>query len=243
MRILAVALVAVAACGPAGAPSPTGTGGQASPAATGAAGKAVWPLRGTDAAAADAKRRPIAVRIGNEQAAWPAAGLSKADLVMEIMVEGGITRLAVVFHSQEADRIGPVRSARLSDLHYAPMLKGILVHVGAQATVLRRIRDAARGGAFVDVDQFEHGGAFDRIRERQAPQNVFTSTKRIREAAEKAGDRGNVSVPALEFAAEPAAGGKSATALTVPYGGSHRVTYAFEGGTYKRTQGGQATID
>lgn len=158
-----------------------------------------------------------------EEAARPAAGLSKADVVMEIMVEGGITRLAVVFHSQDADRIGPVRSARLSNLHYTPMLKGVLVHVhvGAQATVLRRIRDAARGGAFIDVDQFEHGGAFDRIRERPAPQNVFTSTKRIREAAEKAGDPGRVSVPALEFGSE-ATGGKGATTFTVPYAGSHR---------------------
>lgn len=181
------------------------------------------------------------VRVGNEEAARPAAGLSRADLVMEIMVEGGITRLAVVFHSQDADRIGPVRSARLSDLHYTPMLKGILVHVGAQSTVLARVREAARAGAFVDVDQFEHGDAFDRIRERTAPQNVFSSTQRIRAAADKAGGEGRVTVPTLEFG-DAATGGKSATSLTVPYAGSHRATYAFEGGTYRRTQAGE-TLD
>jgi len=240
MRAIALLVAAIVACGPAAVPVPPGTARSATPAASGPAAPVIWPLRGTNAPNGDVvQRRPIVVRIGNEQAAWPAAGLSKADVVMEIMVEGGITRLAVVFHSQDADRIGPVRSGRLSDLHYTPMLKGILVHVGAQATVLSRIREAARGGAFVDVDQFEHGGAFDRIRERPAPQNVFTSTQRIRDAA---GDRGQVSVPALEFGAE-ATGGRSASNFTVPYAGSHRVTYAFEGGTYKRTQGASVTTD
>lgn len=238
MRLVALLLsAAITACGPAAGPGP------GAPAASTAPAKAVWPLRGTEAAERDAvQRRPIVVRIGNEEAARPAGGLSKADVVMEVMVEGGATRLAVVFHSQDADRIGPVRSGRLSDLHYTPMLKGILVHVGAQATVLQRIRDAARGGAFIDVDQFEHGGSFDRIPERRAPQNVFTSTKRIREAAEKAGDRGGVAVPPLQFGAE-AKGGKPATSFAVPYAGSFRVTYAFDAGTYRRAQGGQPTTD
>lgn len=240
VRALAMLVaLALVGCGPAAAPAsgPTATAAPAAPA------KAVWPLRGTEATDKDAtQRRPVVVRIGNEEPARPAGGLSKADLVMEIMVEGGITRLAAVFHSQDAERIGPVRSARLSDLHYTPMLKGILVHVGAQATVLQRIRDAARGGAFIDVDQFEHGGSFDRIPERPAPHNVFTSTKRIREAAGKAGDRGGVPVPGLQFGSE-AKGGKSATTFAVPYAGSHRVTYAFDAGTYKRTQGAQTTTD
>lgn len=238
VRFLAVLVAALVSCGPAAAPGPAGTGPASSPAATGAS-SSIWPLRGTPASESEAmQRRPIVVRVGNEEAARPAAGLSKADLIMEVMVEGGITRLAVVFHSQDADRIGPVRSARLSDLHYTPMLQGILVHVGAQATVLGRIRDAARGGAFADVDQFERADAFDRIGERSAPQNVFTSTKRVRDAA-GASDR--VTVAALEFG-EAAAGGKSATSLTVPYAGSHRATYTFEGGTYRRMQGGE-TVD
>lgn len=235
MRPLFIVVLVLGACAPAGAPAPEGT---SSPAAT-AAAPAIWPLRGTSASA-DAKRRPIVVRIGNDDAAKPQAGLSKADLIMELMVEGGITRLAVVFHSQDADRIGPVRSARLSDLHYTPMLRGILAHVGGHATVLGKVRDAARGGAFVDVDQFEHGGSFDRIAQRPAPHNVFTSTSKLREAAQKAGDRGNVSVPQLEFSSEKPTGGKDATSFTVPY--TQQATYTYEGGAYARTQGGK-TVD
>lgn len=236
MRALAVtALVVVVACG-GGADAPAPGGPTASPPA---AAKAIWPLRGTDAPSADAtKRRPIVVRVPNDPSARPQAGLAAADVVFEMLVEGGITRYAVVYHSQDADKVGPIRSARLSDLHYLPMLRGILAHVGAQGTVLQRIRDAAKSGRFVDVDQFEHAAAFDRVTERPAPQNVYTSTKRIREAAK---DDAKVDVPPLAFG--NTSGGTAVTSFVVPYSASTRVEYTPQGSGFKRAQGGQATID
>ncbi|HVF03625.1 MAG TPA: DUF3048 domain-containing protein [Frankiaceae bacterium] len=236
MRVLVVtALLVASACSGGGASAPgTQPAGTAPPAA-----KAVWPLRGTDAPSADAaKRRPIVFRVPNDPAARPQAGLGSADVVFEMLVEGGITRYAVVFHSQDADKVGPIRSARLSDLHYTPMLRGILAHVGAQSTVLQRIRDAAKGGRFVDVDQFEHAGAFDRVSERAAPQNVYTSTKRIREAAK---DDSKVDVPPLAFGG--ATGGTAVTSFVVPYSGTTRVEYTPQASGFKRAQGGQPTID
>src|SRR5207248_1545669 len=181
----------VTGCGSSGAaPSPS-PGGSALPAATVA--KATWPLRGTDAPNADAtKRRPIVVRVPNDPSARPQSGLAQADVVFEMLVEGGLTRYAVVFHSQDADKVGPIRSARLSDLQLTPMLRGILVHVGAQSQTLDRIREAAKRGEFVDLDQFSHAEAFDRVTDRPAPQNVYTSTKRIRDAAQ---DSAAVDVP------------------------------------------------
>ena len=229
------ALVIAAACSGGAGPGPASQ----PPGSPAPAAKAVWPLRGTDAPNVDAtKRRPIVVRVPNDPAARPQAGLASADIVFEMLVEGGITRHAVVYHSQDADKVGPIRSARLSDLHYLPMLRGILAHVGAQGTVLQRIRDAAKGGRFIDVDQFEHAGAFDRVSERPAPQNVYTSTKRIREAAK---DDAKVDVPPLAFGS--ASGGTAVTSFVVPYSGTTRVEYTPQGSGFKRTQGGQVTID
>jgi hypothetical protein len=54
----------------------------------------------------------------------PQSGIAQADLVLEIVVEGGITRYALVFHSQDPDRVGPVRSDRQSDLNYLAMREG-----------------------------------------------------------------------------------------------------------------------
>ncbi|HET8567904.1 MAG TPA: DUF3048 domain-containing protein [Candidatus Limnocylindria bacterium] len=235
MRALPILIaLVIAACGGGGSPAPAASG--SAPAAQ----KAVWPLRGTNAPSADATgRRPVMVRVPNDPAARPQSGLAKADIVFELLVEGGITRYALVFHSEEADKVGPIRSARLSDLHLAPMLRAILAHVGAQTQTLERIREAAKAGQFVDVDQFQSSAAFDRVSDRPAPQNVYTSTQRIREAAK---DTAKVQVPPLAFG-ESKAQGKPATTLTIPYTGSGKVTYEPSGDGFKRAQAGQPTVD
>jgi len=233
--LVVTALLVATACSGGAGPGPAAGASGSAPAGA----KAVWPLRGGDAPNADAtKRRPVVVRVPNDPAARPQAGLGAADLVFEMLVEGGITRYAVVFHSQDAEKVGPIRSARLSDLHYMPMLRGILAHVGAQGTVLQRIRDAAKSGRFIDVDQFEHASAFDRVSERAAPQNVYTSTKRIREAAK---DDAKVDVPPLAFGTAP--GGTAFTSFVVPYSGTTRVEYTAQSSGFKRAQGGQPTVD
>ena len=58
------------------------------------------------------KHRPLGVMIENHTEARPQSGLSFADVIYEAVAEGGITRLLVVFHCQDAGIIGPVRSAR-----------------------------------------------------------------------------------------------------------------------------------
>lgn len=58
-------------------------------------------------------RRPLAVMVNNHPDARPQFGLSKADVVYEAVAEGGITRFLAVFHSQNAEQVGPVRSARV----------------------------------------------------------------------------------------------------------------------------------
>ncbi len=237
MRAFAIlAAMLVVACG--GAPPSVGGAPSASVAP---AAKAIWPLRGTDAPSADAtKRRPIVARVPNDPAARPQSGLTDADIVFEMLVEGGITRYAVVFHSHDSQSVGPIRSGRLSDLYYLPMLRGILAHVGASGPVLDRIRNTAKTGAFVDVDQFQHAEAYDRVSSRAAPQNVYTSTQRLRDAAK---DDTKVDVPPLEFSAQPPAGGKAVASLALPYSGQQRVEYRSEAGTFQRIQDGKPTMD
>jgi hypothetical protein len=66
-------------------------------------------------------RRPLAVMINNHVLARPQYGVSYADIVYEIVAEGGITRWAAIFHSQGAGQVGPVRSARV---FYASIVAG-----------------------------------------------------------------------------------------------------------------------
>ena len=58
----------------------------------------------------------MAVKIENSGAARPQSGLNEADIVFEEIINDGDTRFAAVFHSQDADPIGPIRSGRYPDI-------------------------------------------------------------------------------------------------------------------------------
>jgi len=80
-------------------------------------------------------RRPITAVIENHADSRPPSGLSKADIVYEIVAEGGITRFLGVFYcgvSAEEIKIAPVRSARIYFINYAAEYgdKPIFMHVG-----------------------------------------------------------------------------------------------------------------
>ena len=69
----------------------------------------------------------LVIKIDNHEDARPQFGLNIADVVFEEIVEGNITRFAAVFHSQNADPVGPVRSARTGDFDILNGLKHALV--------------------------------------------------------------------------------------------------------------------
>ena len=239
MRVsLIVLVVLLAACGGGDSARATATSAPSTP--------AIWPLRGTSAPDSDSiHQRPLVIKVANDPAARPQSGMAQADLVLEIPVEGGITRYALVFQSQDPPNVGPVRSARQSDLNYLSALRAILAHVGASEPVTKMVRDAANSGSFVDVDEFQHADAFERVAGKVAPYNAYTSGSKIRNAAGDAG-RARVDVPALQFDASTGkAVGKDATALAIPYTLAGKVTYTFDpsAGTYHRAQGGQVTMD
>jgi hypothetical protein len=58
----------------------------------------------------------LAVKIDDTSAAHPQVGLNSADVIYIEQVEGGLTRLAAIFTDKIPDLIGPVRSARISDI-------------------------------------------------------------------------------------------------------------------------------
>jgi hypothetical protein len=58
----------------------------------------------------------LVVKIDDTKEAHPQIGLEDADIVYIEQVEGGLTRLAAIFSSEIPSRIGPVRSARISDI-------------------------------------------------------------------------------------------------------------------------------
>ncbi len=97
--------------------------------------------------------RPIGVMMNNHLSSRPQSGLGEADLVFEIVAEGGITRYLAFFLSKLPEKIGTVRSTRE---YYLVIVKEIgdamLMHIGWSPQALVAIeswpvRSLGRGGA------------------------------------------------------------------------------------------------
>lgn len=134
--------------------------------------------------ALDVNQRPvIAVMIENSPDARPQAGLKDAGVVFEAVAEGGITRFLTLFQDTEPDYIGPVRSARPYYVEWEMGFDAPYAHVGGSADGLARIK--ALG--VKDLDQSFNAGAFERIKTRFAPHNVYTSIAKLRDLAKSKG--------------------------------------------------------
>ena len=85
----------------------------------------------------------LAVKIDDTYSARPQIGLEYADLVYIEQVEGGLTRLAAIFSSVIPENIGPIRSARISDIDIlAQYGKVIFAYSGAQRAMLTVIANS-----------------------------------------------------------------------------------------------------
>lgn len=212
-----------------------------------------WPLTGLPAAQdASLGRRPLNVRMPNDPNARPQYGLNKADIVFEMIVEGGVTRFSAIFQSRDADTVGPIRSYRWSDLHITQMLRGALVASGSTVEEGDAVTQSIKDGNMLSVDAVRDGRPYYRLASRPAPNNLFTGTLADREAVNRAGGGAAVTVPSLSFlppGADPATGGLAgsvpATKVGVPFQGVWASSFSWDASAkgYRRSQGGTQTVD
>lgn len=134
------------------------------------------PLTGAPADPAKAARTLLIVKIDNAPKARPQAGLNQADVVVEEAVEGGVTRFMTMFHSLDADPVGPVRSARTTDILIStPLNRPLFSYSGANSAFEALLRQAP----MVNVGQGAAPGAYSRVRGRPAPYDLFSSTSKL----------------------------------------------------------------
>ncbi|MFV0414673.1 MAG: DUF3048 domain-containing protein [Oscillospiraceae bacterium] len=77
-------------------------------------------------------QRPVAVMVANNRRALPQRGVAAADVVYEMVTEGGITRLMAMYADYSTlPQVGPVRSGRDQFLQFAIASAAIPVQIGA----------------------------------------------------------------------------------------------------------------
>lgn len=176
--------------------------------------------------------RPVAVMINNFGAARPQSGLPHADMVWEVLAEGGITRLIAVFQSDAFEGpIGPIRSIRPYLIELADTYGSIIAHAGASNdayAILQR-----QGKPYLD-EISNAGSYFKRDKSRKAPHNLYSDLKSLREGAEKKGyDATTVhgGFPFMETAVPPI-GGTDATNIEIKFMlDNYKVSYAYDAAT------------
>ena len=81
----------------------------------------------------------IAVKVDNAPEARPLVGLNASPLVVEHLVEGGITRFTAVYPGPDGPQVGPVRSLRPVDVDLLPQLAPVLVSSGGRPWILGEV--------------------------------------------------------------------------------------------------------
>ena len=192
-------------------PSPT-------PTPTPSASPSTQPFTGAPGRA----RKPVlAVKIDNVRPARPATGLAKADIVYIEPVEAGLSRLLAVFSSQPPATVGPVRSARESDLELLRQFGSpAFAYSGANSKVLPLIRKAP----VHDVSPAHAGAPYFRGDSRPAPHNLYANTSGLLERAPEASKARDIG---FRFGPAPA-GGRADTSETVGYS-SFRAAFRWSG--------------
>ena len=110
------------------------------------------------------------MKLDNTPNAQPHAGLANADVVFVEEVEWGINRLAAVFSSNIPERIGPIRSARISDIDLiAQFGNPAFAFSGAQ----HKLWPLLEAAPFIDVSANKGGEGYSRDADRRAPYNYF----------------------------------------------------------------------
>lgn len=181
--------------------------------------------------------RPLAVLVDNLNG-YPQSGLRPASTIIEMPVEGGISRLMLVFDRTDPERVGPVRSAREYFVELAEHMQAVLVHDGGSPGALAAIAQspAPTINAYSSGDLFSRGDGV-------APYNLFSGGQALRAAVNRLSlPRGRLISGTIY---RPAEEREEVSEVELSFGGTYRTGFRFEPtlNAYRWVRNGGAAVD
>ncbi|MCD8331301.1 MAG: DUF3048 domain-containing protein [Oscillospiraceae bacterium] len=212
----------------------------------------VNPLTGLPMEEELAGQRPVAVMLNNLKAAMPQLGTSQADIIYEILVEGGITRMLALYQDpSDVELIGSVRSARPYYVELAAGHDAIFLHAGGSDDAYSKI--SSLGVTAFDCLKGYEGTLFwrdaDRVVNNGSVHSVVTSGEAITSLLPTYGVRTEHEegyTTQLQFASDGTPeGGEQALTITVPFSNYKTgiFDYDADSGKYLVSQYGAAQVD
>ena len=187
-------------------------------------------------------KRPVtSIQIENSPDARPQSALIDAGVIFEAIAEGGITRFNASFLESKPDYIGPIRSARPYYVEMAAAFDPVFVHAGGSGEGLAKIAELG----LKDIDHGPNAGAFQRIPERYAPHNLYSSTQALDDVI-KTNNYKQGSVKGFKRKSQEKGKLIKANVINMELSSYlYNVSYQYEpkSNTYQRTMGGQPHTD
>jgi hypothetical protein len=229
--VTSVAAVAVLASSATGAPLVLSGCGQ--PKHVSAAPQLRSPFTGEPVSSLN---RVLAVKIDNIVYARPQTGLTHADIVYVLPVEGGLSRFLAVFSSDYPRVIGPVRSAREDDLALLQQFgRPAFAYSGATAKLLPYIHRTAR---IVDLYDGIARGYF-RDNSRIAPYNLYAHTRQLLRQASHASKAHDIG---FRFGPPPSGGAVTRSASVSYPAATFRFTWSARKGRWLVSMDGRPAV-
>ena len=170
----------------------------------------------------------VAIKVDNAPGARPQVGIGSATLLIEMPVEGGLTRFLAIYPRDASGLVGPIRSLRSVDVDLLPPLANHMVSTGGQPFVLQAMTATGLQHLFPRVFEFFVSGG------REVPHDTFMDLDVLLPLI--AGPESDaIGLPAGEL---PDATGQ-ASLVELPIGS---VEFRLEDGAYFRYQSGEAFV-
>lgn len=203
-------------------------------------------LRPQDPAAL--QRRPLLIKVANTAVVRPQSGLGSADVVVEHLSEGGITRFTALYLTNAPEKVGSVRSCRLIDIELPQMFDAALVCSGTSPGVKPLMRRSwAHQNNLTMISDF---GPFEcptcpmfRTRDRQAPHNLFANTLNAWRELDKRGKNTPSTFRGWSFTETPPKGKPTARVEVAYASGTVSWSYDASSGVWTRALGKEVQVD
>ena len=203
----------------------------------------VSPLTGQPLPEGQPDNPVFVVKVENTVNGAPQYGVDQADLVVEELVEGGLTRLAALYYSKLPSKVGHVRSLRTTDIGIAKPVAGKVVASGGAAKAARQLKGAGVRIFGMSSPGFSRDG-------KPAPYNVIVNLKRLGASAKKnsipgpyldwtpaEGSESKAPSPDPSDSASAAPEPKKTNKANVRFSNSRGTNWKFAGGHWTRKNG------
>ena len=193
------------------------------------------------------KNRPVFMVVENHPEARPQWGLTSSDIVWEMVAEGGITRMLLMYAdaSRIPEKVGPIRSARHYFVDLAEGFDGIFVHFGYSPMARTQIDDHNVDNVNGLVDNYFYR---DSSRDVASEHTSYTTGEAIKKAIADKEYRTEIEKEyksPFKFNSKTKTLSAPCSKIKIAFSGSYTYTYTWdaEAKAYKATLNGENFVD